>query len=122
MNGIDEYIAQFPQETQEILQRIRKSIKDAVPNAIEKLSYGMPTFYLNGNLVHFAAWKNHIGFYPQPKGIEVFSEDLAKYEKTKGTVKFPLDEPIPYQLIKKIAVYRAQQNTVAKRSKKADKK
>ena len=115
MNAIDEYIGRFPEDVQEILRNIRLCIKEAVPEAAEKMSYGMPTFYLNGNLVHFAAWKGHIGFYPQPKGIEAFGKELAKYEKTKGTIKFPLDEPIPYQLIQRIAVYRAQQNAAEKK-------
>jgi len=119
--NIDEYIAGFPPEIQEILQKIRLTIRKAAPKAEEAISYMIPTFKLNGNLVHFAAYKNHIGFYPAPRGIEAFKEELAPYEGGKGTVRFPLDKPIPYALISKIVKFRAMQNldkAAAKEKKK----
>ncbi|MDF2484594.1 MAG: hypothetical protein K0R46_762 [Herbinix sp.] len=106
---IDEYIATFPQEVQLILGNIRAIIKELVPEATEKISYQMPTFYLEGNLVHFAAFKNHIGFYPTPSGIEAFQEELSKYKGAKGSVQFPLDQPIPYELIRRIVLYRLEE-------------
>ncbi|NTW09151.1 MAG: hypothetical protein HGA28_06245, partial [Anaerolineaceae bacterium] len=99
---IDEYIAGFPADIQVILQKIRKTIKDAAPDAQEAISYQMPTFKLHGNLVHFAAFKNHIGFYPVPSGIEKFKAELSVYKQGKGSVQFPLDQPIPYDLISRI--------------------
>lgn len=107
---IDEYIAIFPQEVQLILSNIRTLIKELVPEATEKISYQMPTFYLGGNLVHFAAFKNHIGFYPTPNGIEAFREELSKYKGAKGSVQFPLNQPIPYELIRKIVLYRLEES------------
>ncbi len=107
---IDEYIAEFPQEIQQILQQIRAVIKEVAPQATEKISYQMPTFYLQGNLVHFAAFKSHIGFYPVPSGIEKFKEELSQYKGGKGSVQFPLDEPIPYDLIRRITLYRVEEN------------
>lgn len=118
---IDEYIAGFPPEVQEILQKIRLTIRKAAPKAEEAISYMIPTFKLHGNLVHFAAYKNHIGFYPAPRGIEAFKEELSVYEGGKGTVRFPLDKPIPYALISKIVKFRAMQNldkAAAKEKKK----
>lgn len=108
--NIDEYIAKFPIEVQEKLQKIRKIVRDAAPEATEKISYQMPTFYLNGNLVHFAAYKKHIGFYPTPSGITSFDEELAPYKRAKGSVIFPLDKPIPYDLIDKIVRFRVAEN------------
>lgn len=108
--SIDEYISKFPQEIQEILQTLRNVIKEVVPNAVEKISYGMPTFALNGNLVHFAAYKNHIGFYPTSSGINTFKEDLLEYKTSKGAVQFPIGKPIPYELIKKIVEFRVNEN------------
>ncbi|MCB0199836.1 MAG: DUF1801 domain-containing protein [Anaerolineae bacterium] len=107
---IDAYIAGFPPDVQNILQKIRQTIHKAVPEAQEKISYGMPTFTLKGNLVHFGAFKTHIGFYPIPSGIEEFREELAVYKQGKGSVQFPLDQPIPYDLITRIVVFRAQEN------------
>jgi len=109
-NSIDEYIKQFQPEIQELLQNIRKVIKEAAPEAQEKISYQMPTFFLNGNLVHFAAFKNHIGFYPAPTGIEAFKEELSLYKGAKGSVQFPLDKPMPYELISKIVKFRVGEN------------
>ena len=107
---IDEYIAGFPQDVQEILQKIRATIREAAPDAEEKIAYQIPTFFLKGNLVHFAAFKKHIGFYPAPTGIEEFKEELSVYGWAKGTVKFPLDKPIPYDLIRRIVRFRVKEN------------
>ena len=107
---IDEYIAGFPREVQEILERIRKTIRAAAPDAEEKISYQMPTFTLKGNLVHFAAFKKHIGFYPTSTGIAKFRKELAAYESAKGSVQFPFDKPIPYGLISKIVKFRVKED------------
>lgn len=107
---IDEYIAGFPEAVQAILQAIRQTIKAAAPNAEEAISYQMPTFKLKGNLVHFAAFKNHIGFYPVPSGIEQFQEELAVFKQGKGSVQFPLDKPMPYDLIRRIVLFRVGEN------------
>lgn len=107
---IDEYIAGFPADIQAILQQVRQTISEAAPGAEEDIRYRMPTFRLNGrNLVHFAAFKNHIGFYPEPTGIEAFKERLARYHSAKGSVQFPLSEPIPYDLIREIVTFRVQE-------------
>jgi uncharacterized protein YdhG (YjbR/CyaY superfamily) len=108
--NIDEYIARFPPEIQEILQKIRLTIRKAAPKAEEAISYMMPTFKLHGNLVFFAAYKKHIGFYPAPRGNEAFKEELSAYEGGKGTIRFPLDKPIPYALISKIVKFRVKEN------------
>lgn len=101
--NVDEYIANYPAEAQKILEKIRHTIHEAVPEATEKISYGIPTFaYKNRNLVHFGAYPTHIGFYPGPVSISAFKDQLAGYKTSKGTIQFPLDKPIPYQLIKKI--------------------
>ena len=107
---IDEYIAQCPEDVQPILKKIRAVIKESAPQATEKISYRMPTFYLRGNLVHFAAHTHHIGFYPTPSGIEAFKEELSVYESSKGAVQFPLDKPMPYELISKIVEFRVAEN------------
>ncbi len=107
---IDEYIARFPSDVQAVLRRIRGIITDAAPEAEEAIKYQIPTFVLNGNLVHFAAFAHHVGFYPTPSGIEQFKDALAAYHSAKGSVQFPLDEPIPYGLIKKIVKFRVQEN------------
>lgn len=112
---IDTYILQFPIETQLILNELRDKIKSWVPDASEKMSYGIPTFYLNGNLVHFAAYKNHIGFYPGASGIENFSEVLKNYKTSKGAVQFPIDQPLPFNLMEKITLFRVQQNLSKKK-------
>lgn len=107
---IDGYIAQFPKEVQAILEEIRQTVADAAPGAVEAISYQIPTFKLNGsNLVHFAAWKGHIGFYATPAGNAAFQKELARYKMAKGSVQFPLDEPIPYKLVAKIAKCRAKE-------------
>ncbi|NJD60210.1 MAG: hypothetical protein C3F13_06440 [Anaerolineales bacterium] len=107
---IDEYIAQFPEEMQLILQKVREVIKETAPGAVEKISYQMPGFYLKGMLVWFAGHKNHIGFYPTGEGIEAFKGELLPYKFSKGAVQFPLDQPIPYDLIRKMVKYRVEQN------------
>jgi len=109
-NSIDEYIATFPAEIQKILEELRATIKSAAPDAEEKISYQMPTFALKGNLVHFAAYKNHIGFYPAPRGIEEFKQELSIYEGAKGTVRFPIDKPLPLELISRIVKFRVAEN------------
>jgi uncharacterized protein YdhG (YjbR/CyaY superfamily) len=108
--SIDEYILKFPPEVQEILKILRNVIKESAPDAKEKISYQMPTFVLHGNLVHFAAYKNHIGFYPTPSGINAFKHELSEYKGAKGSVQFPLEKPIPYQLISKIVEFRVAEN------------
>lgn len=108
--SIDEYISQFSPEVQELLKTLRKVIKEAAPEAEEKISWQMPTFVLHGNLVHFAAHKNHIGFYPAPSGIDAFKDELSEYKGAKGSVQFPIKKPIPYELISKIVIYRVAEN------------
>ena len=104
---IDEYIAAQPQRVQDILQRIRRLIHKAAPDAVEAISYQMPTFKLkNKNLIHFAAWQKHIAIYPLPSGVNAFREELASYIAGRGTIQFPLDKPIPYDLIEKVVAYR----------------
>ncbi len=112
---IDEYIKSFPKDIQTILVEMRRTIKKAAPEAIEAISYQMPTFKLNGNLVHFAAFKNHIGFYPVPSGIEAFKEELSPYISGKGSAQFPLDKPIPYELVEKIVAFRVKENMAKKK-------
>jgi uncharacterized protein YdhG (YjbR/CyaY superfamily) len=124
---IDNYISGFPEDVQMILEKIRITIGKAAPNAHEIMNYGIPTFALEGNLVHFAGFKSHIGFYPTPSGIEKFKKELSIYEVAKGSVKFPLDKPIPYELIGKIVLFRVKENleraeTKGKKKKPASKK
>lgn len=107
---IDEYIRQAPADVQEILQTLRRVIQEEAPEAKETISYQLPTFMLNGNLVHFAAFKNHIGFYPVPSGITAFQQELAAYKQGKGSVQFPLDQPMPYDLIRRIVRFRVAEN------------
>jgi uncharacterized protein YdhG (YjbR/CyaY superfamily) len=109
-SSIDEYIATFPEDIQKILQEIRATIQAAASDATEKISYQMPTFDLKGNLVHFAAFKNHIGFYPTPSGTEAFKEEIARYQGGKGSIRFPLDEPMPLDLITRIVKMRVAEN------------
>lgn len=109
-SSIDEYIATFPEETQKILNEIRTTIKAAAPEAEEKISYQMPTFYLKGNLIHFAAFKNHIGLYPTPSGTEAFKTELAAYKGGKGSIRFPIDQPIPLKLVDDIVRFRVAEN------------
>lgn len=109
-NKIDKYISSYPKDVQVLLKKVRMTIKKAAPQATEAMKYGIPTFILNGNLVHFGAFKNHIGFYPTPKGIAEFKKELSKYESAKGSVQFPFDKPLPLSLISKIVKHRVKQN------------
>ncbi|MGN6265707.1 MAG: iron chaperone [Ginsengibacter sp.] len=115
--SIDDYISGFPVEVQYLLQQVRLKIKELAPHAEEAISYGIPTFKLNGNLVHFAAFKNHIGLYPTPSGLEEFEKELSPYKQGKGSVQFPLDKPLPLDLIGKIVAYRVRKNTEKKLQK-----
>jgi uncharacterized protein YdhG (YjbR/CyaY superfamily) len=108
---IDEYIKAFPPDIQDILEKMRQTIHSAAPEAVEAISYRMPVFKLNGVLVYFAAYKSHIGFYPTSSGIEAFKKELASYKWSKGTVQFPLDKPIPYDLVEKIVRFRVKENS-----------
>ena len=112
---IDEYISKFPKDVRDVLEVLRLAIKKTAPKAKEAIRYGIPTFTLNGNLVHFAAFKNHIGFYPTPSAIEAFKKELSPFKQSKGTVRFPLDKPIPLELVKKIVEFRVQDNTSSKK-------
>jgi uncharacterized protein YdhG (YjbR/CyaY superfamily) len=107
---IDEYIATFPQDVQTILEKIRATVHQAAPEAKETIKYEMPTFTLNGNLVHFAAFKTHIGFFPPPTGLASHKNELAAYSGPKGSLRFPLDQPIPYDLIREIVTFRVKEN------------
>jgi uncharacterized protein YdhG (YjbR/CyaY superfamily) len=107
---IDEYIANVPQDVQEVLEKIRLTVRQAAPEAKETIKYEMPTFTLNGNLVHFAAFKTHIGFYPPPTGLASHKNELAAYSGPKGSLMFPLDQPIPYDLIREIVTFRVKEN------------
>jgi len=107
---IDEYIFQFPEDVQFILQKVRTVIKESTPGAVEKISYQIPCFYLQGDLVWFAGYKRHIGFYPKGSGIEAFKKELSGYKSSKGAVQFPLDKPIPYELIRRIVKFRVEEN------------
>lgn len=121
-NIIDDYISEFEPEIQERLKEIRRVIQAAAPNATEAFSYQMPTFVFHGNLVHFAAFKNHIGFYPAPSGIEAFKDEIAVYKWAKGSVQFPLDQPIPFDLIRRIVLFRVEENQRLAEEKKVRKK
>ncbi len=114
---IDEYIARFSPEIQSILKKIRSTIQEAAPAATEKISYRMPTFTLNGNLVHFAAFKEHIGFYPPVGGDQELKADIARYQGEKGNLRFPLDQPIPYALIRRIVEFRVKEQSERAASK-----
>jgi uncharacterized protein YdhG (YjbR/CyaY superfamily) len=109
--NIDEYIATFPSDIQKMLQDMRATIQKAAPQAEEAIKYAIPTFVLNGNLVHFAAFKNHIGFYPAPQGLAEFKDELSKFKGSKGTVQFPLDKPLPLSLVTKIVKFRVKTNS-----------
>jgi uncharacterized protein YdhG (YjbR/CyaY superfamily) len=115
---IDEYIADFPPDMQPVLEKVRAAIRKAAPDAEEAIKYQIPTFVLNGNLIHFAGWNNHVGLYPGSKPIEMFKDELARYEVSKGTVRFPLDKPIPYGLIGKITKFCVKRNLERAATKK----
>ena len=116
--SINEYIASFPEDVQKVLEQVRETISQAAPEASETINYGIPTFTLNGNLVHFAAFKKHIGFYPAPRGIEEFKEELSAYKGAKGSVQFPLDKTIPFDLISRIVEFRVKEQRQKAASKK----
>jgi uncharacterized protein YdhG (YjbR/CyaY superfamily) len=121
LKDVDAYIAGFPREVQELLEKVRTTIRAAAPDADEAMKYGVPTFIWNGNLVHYAAFKEHIGFYPTPGAIETFKEELAAYESAKGSVRFPFDKPLPLELIGRIVKFRLKENldrAQAKRKKR----
>lgn len=123
LSTIDEYIALFPPEIQDKMQQLRKRVRESVPDAAETISYQMPTFETDGRiLVHFAAFKKHIGFYPTPSGIAEFQEELSRYHSGKGSVQFPLDQPLPLDLIRRIVLFRAAENRRAAEAKSAKKK
>src|SRR5438552_8130000 len=113
--SIDEYIKTFPPDVQKTLEKMRRTIRKAVPEAEEAISYQIPTFKLNGNLVHFAAFKKHIGFYPTSSGTEAFKKELSSYKGAKGSVQFPLEKPIPYDLVKRIVIFRRKENLQKKK-------
>jgi len=107
---IDAYISTFPANVQDLLNQMRQIIAETAPQAVEKMSYGMPTFFLKKNLVHFAAAKNHIGFYPAPSGVQIYKDELSQYKTSKGAIQFPLDKPLPRELIARIVLFRVKEN------------
>jgi uncharacterized protein YdhG (YjbR/CyaY superfamily) len=119
---MDEYISTFPEEVQRVLNELRQTIREVAPDAEETINYQIPTFTLHGNLVHFAALKNHIGFYPTPSGMEAFKKELSGYKGAKGSVQFPIDEPLPLPLIRRIVEYRVKENLERKQKKKVSSK
>lgn len=116
---IDEYIAAFPEEKQVLLEAVRQTVREAAPEAEETIKYGMPTFMWKGNLVHFAAFNSHIGFYPAPSGVEEFRKDLALYQTGKGTMQFPIDKPLPLPLIARLVQHRMKENSKKERLKRS---
>jgi uncharacterized protein YdhG (YjbR/CyaY superfamily) len=117
---MDAYINTLPESVQRILNELRQTIKEAAPEAEETINYGIPTFTLNGNLVHFAAFENHIGFYPTPSGMEAFKKELSPYKGAKGSVQFPIDQPLPLPLIRRIVEFRVKENLERKQKKKKE--
>jgi uncharacterized protein YdhG (YjbR/CyaY superfamily) len=117
MTTIDDYIKRFPETTRKLLEQIRTAIRKAAPEATEKISYGIPTFYCHGNLVHFAAFKNHIGFFPTPSAIEAFQKELKAYKTSKGTVQLPMTDPLPLKLIERMVKFRVKENARKKPKK-----
>jgi uncharacterized protein YdhG (YjbR/CyaY superfamily) len=117
-HDIDSYIAGFPEDIRNLQTKLRAVIKKAAPEATEKISYSMPTFYQHGNLVHFAAYKNHVGFYPAASGIEAFKAELSAYKWSKGTIQFPLGKPLPVDLITRIVQFRLEENRQKVQKKK----
>lgn len=115
---IDEYIDTFPKDVQTILKTLRRTIQELAPEAEEAIKYRMPTYVLHGNLVHFAAFKNHIGFYPTPSGTEAFKKELAPYKTAKGSIQFPIDQPLPLPLIRKIVKFRVKENLEQSKKKR----
>ena len=117
-SSIDEYISSFPADMQKKLRDLRALIQEAAPDAVEKISYQMPTFYLNGNLVHFAAHSRHIGFYPTPSAILAFKRELSQYENARGSVQFPMEEPLPFELIRRMVRFRVEENAGKRRGRR----
>lgn len=113
---IDDYIRRFPQDVRDILEKVRRAIRKAAPQATEEIKYQIPAFTLNGNLIYFAAYKRHIGLYPAPRGHERFKQELSAYKGGKGTVQFPLDRPIPFELISRIVKFRVQTQQISSRT------
>jgi uncharacterized protein YdhG (YjbR/CyaY superfamily) len=122
IENVDQYISTFPQSTQALLQQMRATIREAAPQAEEVISYQMPAFRFHGVLVYFAGYKNHIGFYPTPSGIQKFKQELSVFKNSKGAVQFPLSKPLPIELIKRIVSFRVQENLEKVRLKSAKKK
>ena len=120
--SVDSYIGTFPTSTQAILQELRSFIQDLVPDATQKISYGIPTFDLFGNLVHFGGYAGHIGFYPGAKGIAVFEEEIKAYKYAKGSVQFPIHKPLPWELIRRIVLFRVEENRAQRALKRPKKK
>jgi uncharacterized protein YdhG (YjbR/CyaY superfamily) len=118
IQSTDDYIGSFPAPVRKMLKELRKAIREQAPLATEKMSYGIPTFFLNGNLVHFAAYEKHIGFYPASSGIREFKEKLSKFEHSKGAVRFPIDEPLPVRLIQQMVKFRVRENLARTRGQK----
>ena len=116
---VDEYIRGFPRNAQRALKEMRRAVKAAVPMAEEKISYRMPTYMLHGRLLYFAAHKNHIGFYPMAAAISEFAKDVARFETSRGTIRFPLDKPMPLALIKRIVKYRVKENLARAKGRRA---
>ena len=114
-NTMDEYIAKFPNNVRDVLEELMRVIRESAPKAEETISYGIPTFKLNGNLVYFAAWKNHVGFYPGSSAIEAFKKELFPIKQAKGSVQFPLDKPISFDLVKKIVKFRVKEKESKKK-------
>lgn len=112
-NDIDGYIENYPKDVQALLKKIRVTIKKHALGATEAISYGIPTYKLNGNLVHFGAFKRHVGFFPTPSGIRAFQKELSEYRTTKGAIQFPLDKALPLDLIKKIVVFRVKEDAAS---------
>jgi uncharacterized protein YdhG (YjbR/CyaY superfamily) len=115
---VGSYLDSFPKDTRKLLQEVRDTIRKAAPDAIQTINYGIPTFKFRGNLVHFAGFKNHIGFYPTPSGIEAFKKELSVYDGAKGSVKFPLNKPMPLELISRIVKFRVNECLLKQTSKK----
>lgn len=113
--AVDAYIASCPKEVRLLLEELRQAIRETAPQAKETMGYGIPTYEFNGNLVHFGGFRHHIGFYPAPSGIKAFARELKQYKQTKGTVKFPLDEPLPLELVKCIVEFRVKENKAKKK-------
>ena len=121
INSVDEYILRFPKEIQGTVRKLRIAIKESAPNALEKISYNMPAYYQEGNIIYFSVFSKHIGFYPLPSGVKKFEKELSKYKQGKGSIQFPINQPMPYKLIQEIVKFRVKEN-LAKAKEKSSKK